>query len=46
MRTEGWGTRDVTSDLNVVWRLYKVGASDGTIGYKARPITILSRVGE
>jgi hypothetical protein len=35
-----------TSDLNVVWRLYKVGASDGTIGYKARSIAILSRIDE
>ena len=35
-----------TSDLNVVWRLYKVRASDGTIGYKTRSVTILSRVNE
>lgn len=35
-----------TSDLNVVWRLYEVRASDGTIGYKTRSITILSRVDE
>ena len=35
-----------TSDLNVVWRLYEVRASDGTIGYKTSPITILSRVDE
>ena len=35
-----------TSDLNVVWCLYEVRASKGTIGYKTRSITILSRVDE
>ena len=45
---EGGGLRYkiCTSDLNVVWRLYEVRASDGTIGYKTRSVTILSRVDE
>ena len=44
MRTVRLKYKRCTSDLNVVWRLYKVSAGDGTIGYKARSIAILSRV--
>ena len=40
------GHKRCTSDLNVVWRLYEVRASEGTIGYKTRSITILSRADE
>ena len=35
-----------TSDLNIVWGLYKVRASNGTIGDKTRSIARLSSINE
>ena len=43
---EGGGKRGRTSDLNVVWGLYKVRASNGTVRDETRSIARLSSINE
>jgi hypothetical protein len=47
MRMTAWeGKRRRTGDLNVIWGLYKVRASNGTIRDKTRSIARLSSINE